>query len=292
MFATTEENGRSESVNELPFSIQDKIDKYEPITTDGITTYPIQVKNLRQFAICRPVLDFVHQSLPVTLLIVPLLDAFFKLDLKELQETGTVKGYISASILLLCLALRLGEGLEAQDRAKLCRIIPDKDDPQRLAEFRFYPPEEGAKPVIVTPRQFTALRKIIAAQNGAEIVSETANPEIIEAERLLARNHAGDLEPTLYDKVIFAAQGSHVTEDTVLEWPILKMERHAAVYKRTIDYSALLTAEASGMVEFKNGNPVPSPIFARKKNGLSSMQEIGAIGNGKAKEAAAKAAKQ
>lgn len=277
-------------MNELPFSIQDKIDRYEPITTDGITTYPILVKHMRLFAFCKPVLDFIHQSLPVALLNIPLLDAFYKLDLEELKQTGKAKGLISASILLLCLSLRLGEGLEPQEMAKLSIIVPDRKDPERLAGLQFFPPD-GSAPVFVTPRQFAALRKIIAAQNGAELVSETANPEIIAAERLMAQNHADDLDPQIFDKVIFAAHGSGAAEEDVWEWPILKMERHATVYKRTLDYSALLTAEASGMVEFKSGNPVPSPFFAKKKNGLSSMQDLGAVGNGKAQEAAANAAK-
>ena len=278
-------------MNELPFSIQEKIDRYEPVTTEGITTYPIRVRELRQFAFCRPVLDFIHQSLPVALLNVPLLDAFYKLDLQEIKQTGKPTGLLSGSILLLLLALRLGDGMEPEERMKLARIVPDRKNPERLAELVFLP-EDGSEPVIVAPRQFAPLRKIIAAQNGAEIVSETANPEIIAAERLMAQNHAADLDPKLCDKIIFAAQGSGVSEEDVWDWPILKMERHAAVYKRTLDYSALLTAESTGMVEFKNGNPVPSPFFAKKQNGLASMQSLGAVGNGRAQNAAAEAAKQ
>ena len=277
-------------MNELPFSIQDKIDRYEPITAEGMTVYPIRVRELRQFAFCKPVLDFIHQSLPVALLNISLLDAFYKLDLKEIRQTGKPTGLISGSILLLLLALRLGDGMELEDRMKLAMIVPDGNDPERLAEIRFFQPD-GSEPVILAPRQFAALRKIIAAQNGAEIVSETANPEIIAAERLMAENHAADLDPKLCDKIIFAAQGSGVSEEDVWDWPILKLERHAAVYKRTLDYTALLNAEASGMVEFKNGNPVPSPFFARRQNGLSSMQDLGAVGNGKAQNAAAEAAK-
>ena len=193
-------------MNELPFSIQEKIDRYEPVTTEGITTYPIRVRELRQFAFCRKVLDFIHQSLPVALLNVPLLDAFYKLDLQEIKQTGKPTGLISGSILLLLLALRLGDGMEPEERMKLARIVPDRKNPERLAELVFLP-EDGSEPVIVAPRQFAALRKIIAAQNGAEIVSETANPEIIAAERLMAQNHAADLDPKLCDKIIFAAQG-------------------------------------------------------------------------------------
>lgn len=278
-------------MNDLPFSIQEKIDRYEPINTGGITTYPIRVKQLRLFAFCTPVLDFIQQSLPVALLSIPLLDAFYKLDMDELKKTGQVKGLISASVLLLGLALRLGDGLEPGDIAEMAVPLPKKDDPDRLDGIAFYPPD-GAEPVFITPILFSKLRKIIAAQNGVELVSETANPEIIAAERLMAQNHADELEPSLPDKVIFASQATGTPEEEIYDWPILKMERHVAVYKRTLDYSALLTAEASGMVQFKGGNPVPSPYFARRKDALASMQSIGSVGEGRAENAVSSAAQQ
>jgi hypothetical protein len=269
-------------MKELPIEIQDKIDRYETVTVEGIKLYPVRVSESRAFEFGRMALECVQQSLPVAYLSVPLLTAFYQMDLEALQTTGQVSGWMSSAIALLFLCLRLGEGMEPMERAKRTLILPDENNSQKLREIRFLT-EDGA--VSVTPRTFARLRPVIAAQNGIRLPSDTANPEILKMEAMMAKKELEGLEIRLSDKVIFAAQGCGLPEEEVWNWPILKLDRNVELLRRRLDYLAVTTGQMSGMVSFKDGNPVPSPYWGKKRSGLASMQSLGAVGNGAAENA-------
>ena len=42
--------------------------RFEPIETEGLTLYPICVKDIDRFTVARPAIEFMQQSLPVALL--------------------------------------------------------------------------------------------------------------------------------------------------------------------------------------------------------------------------------
>jgi hypothetical protein len=104
-------------------------------------------------------------------------------------------------------------------------------------------------------------------------------------EAMMAKKDMEGLEIRLSDKVIFAAQGCGLPEEEVWGWPILKLDRNVEILRRRLDYLAVTTGQMSGMVSFKDGNPVPSPYWGRKRSGLASMQSLGAVGNGAAENA-------
>lgn len=264
-------------MKELPVSIIEKIDRYQPVTARGLTLYPVRVRDARLFSLARPALEFAQQSLPVALLNVPLLDAFWKMEQAAIAETGISTGLLTGAILSLTLALRLVDGKEGENPLNGVLPVPDQARPDTLKEIQF----KSADGVIrVTPRTFQKIRPILAAQNGAETPSETANPEILEMERLMMTQETSGLDPKLYDKIIFAAQGCGVSEEEIYDWPLLKLERNAAVLVRKTDYLAVQLAAMSGMVKFKDGCPVPSPYFAKRKSGLASMRELDSAGSG------------
>ena len=264
-------------MKELPISIIEKIDRYQPVTVRELTLFPVRVRDARLFSLARPALEFAQQSLPVALLNVPLLDAFWKLDQTAIAETGTQTGLLTGAVLSLMLALRLVDGKEGEKPLSGFLPVPEQARPDTLKEIQF----KSADGVIrVTPRTFQKLRPILAAQNGAETPSETANPEILEMERLMREQETSGLDPKLYDKIIFAAQGCGVSEEEIYDWPLLKLERNVAVLVRKSDYLAVQLASMTGMVKFKDGNPVPSPYFAKRKSGLVSMRELQSAGNG------------
>lgn len=266
-------------MKELPISIQEKIDRYQPVRVGEFTLYPVTVEKVRLFSIARPALEFAQQSLPVALLSVPILDAFYKMELQSAAETGAITGLLPAAILAMILSLRLVDGSDPEELLKRALIVPDGADRSSLKAICFLD-ENNEIFVSVSPRQFQRMRPIIAAQNGVEMPSETANPEILEMERLMAEKGAEGLDPKLYDKIIYAAQGNGISEEEIYGWPILKLDRHCAVLTRKTDYLAVQLAAMSGMVKFKDGNPVPSPYFARRKTGLSSMRSLDSAGNG------------
>lgn len=269
-------------MNELPTEIQQRIDRYLSVETCGLTLWPVTVENAQLFSAARTALDVVPQSLPVALISMPVMDAFYRLDLETLKETGKTLGLLSSIVLLLRLALRLGAGGSGETLADGVRIFPDEKKTGRLREIVFLTNE--GETIRVSPRTFQKIRPIIAAQNGVDIPSDTANPEILEAERLMAMKEMDRLDPKLTDKIIFVAQGSGVPEEEIWNWPLLKLERHAAVHRRRLDYLAVATGQMSGMVKFTDGNPVPSPYWARKR-GLTSLQSLGSVGNGAAEAA-------
>lgn len=263
-------------MKELPIAIQDRIDRYMPITAEGLTLWPVTVKQARQFSTARIALDIVVQSLPVALLSMPLMDAFYQLDNEEMEQTGTMRGLLASTVLLLALSLRLGDTAKPELLADRVRIFPDEQREGRIREIVFL--TDDGMPLRVTPRTFQKIRPLIAAQNGVEMPSVTANPEILQMERLKAQKELNDMDPRLTDKIIFVAQSCGISEEEIWDWPILKLERHAASASRRLDYLAVQIATLSGFSTFKDGNPVPSPYFARKRRGLQSVQKLGNLG--------------
>lgn len=254
----------------LPAELQDKIDRFLPVTMEGITVYPVQMAEGRAFDLARPALEFLQQSLPVALMGIPLLDAYYQMDTEAYRAGKPTTGLFGRACLLLCLALRLGRGMDSEER--ISRILPmeNPEKPMRLSALLCVS-DDGKTVIRITPKQFGRLRPILAAQNGVTLESDDANPELVEAERALAEAQTEHLEPKLCDKVTWVALRSGVDETEIDQWPILKFERRAAILKRELDYLIFGIGEASGMVKYKNGSPCPSPYFARRRNGSAAM---------------------
>lgn len=91
------------------------IRRFEPIETEGLTLYPICVKEINEFTMARPAIEFMQQSLPVALLSKPLLQAYYQIELDAAANGQPGSGLFYKSILFLLLALRAGEGLTAEN---------------------------------------------------------------------------------------------------------------------------------------------------------------------------------
>ena len=186
-------------------------------------------------------------------------------------------------MVLLCLALRLGRG-KTRDELLSTRVlvITEKDNPTVLREVRFV--LDDASVASIKPSTWKKLREIIAAQNGVELEPDDANPELVYAERALLAAKAPKIKFDLSNKIAWVAALSHADETEIYEWPILKFERRADVMKRTLDYLMFGIGQSSGMVSFKDGNPVPSPYYAKITDSYA-MRPIEEFGAGAAKRA-------
>lgn len=151
------------------------IRRFEPIETEGLTLYPICVKEINEFTTARPAIEFMQQSLPVALLSKPLLQAYYQMELDAAANGQPGSGLFYKSILFLLLALRAGEGLTAEKRMELVEFEPNESNPMRLKSVLIF---VGGEVKRITPMQFQRLRPILAAQNGIDLVSENANPEL------------------------------------------------------------------------------------------------------------------
>lgn len=254
-------------MTELPLKYKKAIDKYEPINAEGLTLYPILVEEYYEFLVARRALDFMQQSLPIELMSVPILDAFFRLDSGRVQGNEKPTGLFMSVLLALSLALRLF-GKSIEERVSQFRIVLNPQDPSRIKHLRYT--KDGEEIVTITPIQFQRLRPIIAAQNGVEIVDENANPELIQAERDLAEKKVPKLDISIRSMVSAASVLMNVKEEEVYQWEILRLNDRLAVKKRELDYLACAIGESQG-TRWNGGNPVPHPWFERMKEGNNAL---------------------
>ena len=74
-------------MQDLSLEMAKAVRRFEPIETEGLTLYPIQVKDIDEFTTARPAIEFMQQSLPVAMLSKPLLQAYYTLEL-DAAKTG------------------------------------------------------------------------------------------------------------------------------------------------------------------------------------------------------------
>ena len=261
-------------MNELALDIKRAVGKYEPIEAEGLTLYPIKVENYYEFLMAKPSIDFMQQSLPIELMSIPLLDAYFRIDM-GLVDGMEPNGMFSSALLCLSLALRLMPHGSVEEKVRRFQVIPDNvTNPKALKGIKFV--LNGEEIHTITPIQFGRLRPIIAAQNGIELISETANPELIQAERDLQENKAPKLDMDIESLISATALIARVDEKEIYDWAILKMHNRLESAKRVIDYIVCGIGEAQG-TKWKGGNPVPHPWFERtneKKAGVIALESF------------------
>lgn len=271
-------------MSELPLTIKRSIRRYEPIQTDGLTLYPVLVKEYELFLMARPALEVMQQSLPVALIRVPLLSALYQMDYEAALERKTPTGLFSMSLLMLALSLRLGEGEEPAERLGRFRVIVDREKPERLLRILFT--DESGEEKDITPVRYQTLRQIIAAQNGVTLESDLANPDIVKARKNLSSANAVPLNATVDDMIAGVSALSGTEEAEIEEWPILKLDTRMTAYRRLIDYIICGIGEVNGTT-WKGGNPTPHPFFARADNGAGLFSVIGEKSDEKAEAPAA-----
>lgn len=255
---------------------QRAIDRYEPIAVQGITFYPVTVEEYEEFGLCRAVLEFLPQRLPVALMGIPLLTAFYRLFLfsaaaaedgdpnnkATTEANGAAFGRLfQDAALVLCLALRLGQGEKPEERLK--RVQPEIDAGNILDLKGLVFEADGGEKILITPPMFQRLRPILAAQNGLDLPPENANPELVDADRALRMAKMPKLDFSLADRISWLAWKCGVDETEIYRWPIAKFERRGNVIERDENFQIYALAEKTGLVKFQDGNPVPHPCFRR-----------------------------
>lgn len=266
-------------MKEIPLQFRMLADTYEVIEFEGIRLYPIRVREYEAFIAARPAMDFLQQSLPVRFLSMPLLSAIFALDAENRKEGKPSEGLFLRALLFLVLALRYREDLgdaETRVRELANGIYVQGENHDVLKEIRF---EQDGEEHSITPVLFQRMRPILAAQNGIKLYSDDANPELVETEQALAELNGPELDISVQAMISFVAALSPTEEPEVLDWPILKLTRRMESYERVLQYLVCGISTANG-AQFKGGNPVPSPIFARKAQENGALIDMDAFTGG------------
>lgn len=254
-----------------------EIRQYEPIDMDGFRLYPIRVADYPLFLVAKPAIEFVVQTLDFKYMSLPLLQAFFEMDMDYLQEGKKPTGLLSSAVMAIGLALRLVQDSNVEEMLNRFEFVLNPENPNQLKHIIVEMPDGEKK--MITPALFGKMRPIIAAQNGVELISEDANVELLEAERDLAEKNAPNLKVDIGSMIQAACVLCHVNEEEVNEWAILKMNNRLDSFKRILDY-AICSIGATQGTTWKGGNPAPSPWFERQKESSGALISMDTFAGG------------
>ena len=255
-------------MNPLPPHIEKAISRYKPITYLGFTLFPIKVREIEEFTLARPAIDFVQRSLPTTYWATHLLSAYYELDVNAVLEGKPPTGLFARAVQFLALSLRIGEGQDMSDRMRMILPVCDPKHPTKLIHLRFT--VNGEEQMVMKPTQFQALRPILAAQNGIELEAEDANPELLEAERDIADQKGHKLDYNLHSLISTVSTFTGKTMEELDDWSIAELMDKQRDLNRVLRFITSAVAEGSG-ASWKGGNPYPSPFFERTKTDSSAL---------------------
>lgn len=270
------------NANNLSFEINKSIRKYEPITIDGLTFYPITVDYYEEFMWARRSLDFLQQSLPINLMSIPLLEAYYRMDIEAVEKGSQGSGLFTGALIILGLALRLVPDGTIEQVLNRFSIVADRNDPTRLKCLRFR--INGEEDAQITPVQFAKIRPILAAQNGVELESPDANPELIESDRDLAMKNAPNLDMSVDAMISAAALLTGSDESEINKWEILKLENRLNAARKMMDYMICGIGQTQG-TSWEGGNPNPHPWFEKTRNKDGGLIAIEKFANGQGLQA-------
>ena len=273
-------------MKKLSLKIQEAVHEYREIETDGVTLYPVRVRDYSLFQTARPAIEALQTSFPLQYLSMPLLQAYFQMDVMEPMVSGTEPtGLYGCALLALALSLRLLEGEAPETRIRQFKPVLDKKDPRRLKALRVL--LNGEEQVDITPVRFQRWRGIIAAQNGVELESDNADPELVRAERELRQMSETKLDVNIWQMKSSVAALTGADEREISDWPLKKLTDRADAIQRALEFIVCGVGGAMGGFG-KGGNPVPHPFYAKMER-ESAHVALGDFAGGAGERAVANA---
>ncbi len=232
---------------------QRKIRRGEPITVLGLTFYPLTMSYYEEFLEVKNAWIIRLSTLPLQYAIMPFLSAIWAMEYDSITQTGKAIGFFDRVIHLLYLSLRL----EYDREEAFGKIYHKTQSPREISHIEI---TQNGNTVKITPQDFSAyIRPLVAEQNGLELPDESYNPEIIKAEQEYDQNHQSvNLKIDMATLISSVAYLSHISEDELDDWTIVKFERRYKAIERDKLFTLYKQAELSGMIKFKKGNPCPS----------------------------------
>ncbi len=243
----------------------DAIDNDEPIKVDGLTLYPIYVRDWRRFEAAKTSLLIRQGSLPVEYAVMRYLSALYAMDRDAYDDTGQPLGFIHGVITLLALAMRLPVDVMVRQT----QIKVSEQNERELISLDF---QVGDMLYRITPGLFDRLRPLIAAQNGLELPDEAENLDLVQAEEDIAEKNGTNNVDVNFDTLLASvARDQRCRRADLMEYTIREFNGLKAAIERDKTYMLLQMAEYSGTVKFPKGNPCPSWCYDRKDKPTSMI---------------------
>ena len=236
----------------------------KPIVYNGLSFSPLKVEQIALYQSAKPSFELMQSSLPPQLATLSWCECLDALD-KQGSEEGKNTIFLATVLVVIAVAT----GLQKTNDTYPIREVRKKDG--ELLSFLF---GQIDNPTIVSMKDMDEIRKIIAAQNLYDIPDESWNPDLVRARRYLAANSQVNLDIDFDDLVHSVALNAHVNPSDIWDWTIRDFVMTQDAIDRTLNYQIFTTAEHSGFVKFKKGNPYPSWRYNRKVDMPSEFKTI------------------
>ena len=243
----------------------------KPIVYNGLTFNPLTVEQIALYQSAKPSFELMQSSLPPKLATLSWCECLDAMD-RQAREEGKETAFLT--VVLLVLAVVTG----------LQRINENGEDVFPLREVRA---KDGIllsliigrmdNPTILSMRDMDEVRKIIAEQNLYEIPDESWNPDLVRARKYLMATKQPNVKYDIDALVNSVALNAHVRPSEIWDWSIRDFILQQNAIDRTINYQIYTTAESSGFVKFKKGNPYPSWKFDRDTDMPAEFKTVGEL---------------
>ena len=152
-----------------------------PIEWNGLTLFPILMKDYNRFIIAQMGLTAQQQTLPSKYVVMRYLEALYALDYDVRTNGGPQGGFFSRILLFLMLSLRLEvrKGLDGEEYIPIGNQT-EKDNQRKLTVLEV---TQGEVTVEITPQNFVTLREIMDEKKDKEQQDETTNAEMVKEKR-------------------------------------------------------------------------------------------------------------
>lgn len=241
-----------------------KIRNGDMIEACGLELYPINMRHYETFSCCKDALSLRLSSLPVRLMAMDFLTAVFTMEIEALGAGEKNIGIFGRIIRLFNLALRAEIDNERLSNSIVC------SSQGQLTAIKVW---QNTKEHSITPFDFSnVIRPIIAEQNGIELPDEQDNIDLVRSnDEKNALTNKTDLKANIDDLIASVAYQSRMTEREINNMTVREFEQRRKAIDRDKRYMLYMSAELSGMVKFKGGNPYQSWCFDSRGEELGTM---------------------
>lgn len=222
-----------------------------PQDWNGLTVYPVQMRDYPLFLAARESITAIQQSWP------------FPWSTVSYLEGLTGVGLLPQLCAMLKLSLRLPGG-------DTLPIYP-RTEGEKLVSLLVV---QGDRRGEITRKNFGSLRALLARQNGLELPDERANLELLEARRDLSGGGV-PLKADLEDLIYSVALKSRTSPGEIMGWTVRRFQRMERAIDRSEGHRMASISLAAGG-KFKGGNPYPSWKFDREEElvGVESLSTL------------------